>query len=419
MADDQRNKRLKTTSGANGEVSSDDARNGAIESENHALGSENARVRLCEQLQLQGNHEAPTVGTLAVRGVDLSRIDTSLIIQIASFVGTSSVLLDLALTCKSFGLQQPPSGLDWSLAEEVARQAVSSGQNGIKGVRIVLPQYARGTMTWLSILHESERPLEFDMLLGRDIEYAADGRNSVRRTTSNTGASTAVASKYVMESGIHYTEFQINAGEPFIGIVRPMSNLDPDRYADDQFDFLTRRFYGDCLAARGEDWGAGNVHACGYDCEDGDAYWTDWGESVEYEVWEGMVGYGSGDTVGMLLNLDEGTLTVYKNNYRLGIVKDGLSGAYCWYATVFDSYAVSMNRGDAKFRALYDAVIKVFRDLQSRQRRGVHVDDVVGHLTRKGFSEIDIRKVITCLSNEGHLLSTTEHHYLHYGENEI
>jgi len=61
MADDQRNKRLKTTSGANGEVSSDDARNGGLEYENHALGSENARVRLCEQLQLQGNHEAPTV----------------------------------------------------------------------------------------------------------------------------------------------------------------------------------------------------------------------------------------------------------------------------------------------------------------------------------------------------------------------
>ena len=42
----------------------------------------------------------------------------------------------------------------------------------------------------------------------------------------------------------------------------------------------------------------------------------------------------TGDTVGMLLNLDEGTLIVYKNNRRLGVMKDGLSGSYCWYVTV-------------------------------------------------------------------------------------
>ena len=46
-----------------------------------------------------------------------------------------------------------------------------------------------------------------------------------------------------------------------------------------------------------------------------------------------MEGCDDGDTVGMLLDLTMGTLAVYKNNRRLGVMKDGLSGSYCWYAT--------------------------------------------------------------------------------------
>ena len=125
MTGDQGNKRLKTASGASGvdtgegEDTSDDVRIDALKSETHALRSENARVRQENarlRKQLQGNHEVLPVSTLTV--VDLSRIDTSLITQISSFVGSSLELLNLALTCKSFGWQQPLSGLDWSLAEE-------------------------------------------------------------------------------------------------------------------------------------------------------------------------------------------------------------------------------------------------------------------------------------------------------------
>ena len=44
-----------------------------------------------------------------------------------------------------------------------------------------------------------------------------------------------------------------------------------------------------------------------------------------------MEDFSDGDTIGMLLNLDKGTLTVYRNGHRLGVMKDGLSGPYCWY----------------------------------------------------------------------------------------
>ena len=36
--------------------------------------------------------------------------------------------------------------------------------------------------------------------------------------------------------------------------------------------------------------------------------------------------------LGLLLDLDEGTLTVYKDGTRLGVMMDGLSGEYTWVA---------------------------------------------------------------------------------------
>ncbi|EJK51284.1 hypothetical protein THAOC_29557, partial [Thalassiosira oceanica] len=135
MADDRSSKRPRTASGASEESACGD------ESETHALRSENARLReqllrsdaevarLRQQLQrLQGSHEALPDDAPAPT-IDLSRVDTSLATHIVSFLGTSLELRNLTLTCKAFGWQQPVTGLDLSLAEEVARQVVCSGRN--------------------------------------------------------------------------------------------------------------------------------------------------------------------------------------------------------------------------------------------------------------------------------------------------
>ncbi|EJK52770.1 hypothetical protein THAOC_27927 [Thalassiosira oceanica] len=222
MADDQSNKRPKNGPGASG----GDARVDALESEIRALrqqlrrsDAENASLR-GQLRRLRRDHDVlPVVPSLSV---DLSRLDAGLVTRIVSYLGTSPELRNVALTCKSFGWQQPSTGLDLSSVEEVARQVVCSGRNDIEGVRITLPQFARGTTTWLSILHESEHPLKFDKLLGRGIRHTNE-----RKTSVHAGGfeCTAVASNYVMESGIHYAEFQINKGNPFIGIVRPTPNL--------------------------------------------------------------------------------------------------------------------------------------------------------------------------------------------------
>lgn len=51
------------------------------------------------------------------------------------------------------------------------------------------------------------------------------------------------------------------------------------------------------------------------------------------------------DELGLLLDLDEGTLSVYKNGRKLGIMKRGLAGEYCWVVSVFPRVQVTIKRG--------------------------------------------------------------------------
>jgi hypothetical protein len=44
-----------------------------------------------------------------------------------------------------------------------------------------------------------------------------------------------------------------------------------------------------------------------------------------------------GDRIGMLLDLDQGSMAVYKNDERLGVMATGLSGEYCWAVTLINS----------------------------------------------------------------------------------
>ena len=205
--------------------------------------------------------------------VDLSRLDPSLVTQISSFLGTSRELLSLALTCKSFGWRQPTSTLNWSLVEEVSRQAVCS--RATDDEMRCLPRYSSGSTTWLSIHHRLEHLLMFDVLLGAYIGYRNWDKTAVCGTKKGDFC-TAVSSGHVMRSGIHFAEFEIISGEPYIGIVRPMPSLDAEAYENDCFFVGRRAFYHAFLAQRSDDWGDGNVHACEYSSYTGKVCWTDW-----------------------------------------------------------------------------------------------------------------------------------------------
>ena len=51
---------------------------------------------------------------------------------------------------------------------------------------------------------------------------------------------------------------------------------------------------------------------------------------MDKRSWEGAEGAEEGDTIGLLLDLDEATLSVYKNGRKLGVMASGLTGVYCW-----------------------------------------------------------------------------------------
>ena len=51
--------------------------------------------------------------------------------------------------------------------------------------------------------------------------------------------------------------------------------------------------------------------------------------------------------MGLLLDLNEGTLSVFKNGRLLGEMKDGLGGEYVWFVTVGSSCTISMSKGRA------------------------------------------------------------------------
>ena len=54
--------------------------------------------------------------------------------------------------------------------------------------------------------------------------------------------------------------------------------------------------------------------------------------------WEGMqsITCQQGDRIGMLLDLDQGSMTVWKNGEKLGVMQaEGLSGPLCWAVSVY------------------------------------------------------------------------------------
>ena len=70
-------------------------------------------------------------------------------------------------------------------------------------------------------------------------------------------------------------------------------------------------------------------------------------DSNRFETWAADNGAGGGafsnlnqnTVIGLLLDLDEGIMTVYKNGQRRGVMKTGLGGEYVW--------AVSMESRDS------------------------------------------------------------------------
>jgi hypothetical protein len=109
-----------------------------------------------------------------------------------------------------------------------------------------------------------------------------------------------------MRAGRHYAQFTVVRGiSPvifmfFVGVIRPDWDVEGGQNASDVDGHC---FYGTYF---------GHRFPGAHD-------------------WEGMqTTEEDGARIGMLLDLDQGTMTVYKNDERLGVMATGLSGEYSW-----------------------------------------------------------------------------------------
>ena len=152
----------------------------------------------------------------------------------------------------------------------------------------------------------------------------------------------AAASNDVMSAGQHYVEFAVSlVGPPcspapdrahstgvgvnvLLGVIRPQWDVvlgrDPEEVAGHCF-FNCRS--GCCFPSRAE-WGGmeplSAPRSASQELSPGESKSeSESGEDAELPV-----------RLGMLLDLDAGSLAVYKNGRRLGVMAEGLSGEYCW-----------------------------------------------------------------------------------------
>ena len=123
-----------------------------------------------------------------------------------------------------------------------------------------------------------------------------------------------------MRSGKHYAKFTLNGCHRFNyfypGVVRPINWLENIQMGD----FCFWDAYAGLLSEKTDRWGESNVHWCNFYNFEGHCFWGDWQNPPNFEVeWNGRDGTDIDDCeIGMLLDLDAGTLTVYKDGRRLG-----------------------------------------------------------------------------------------------------
>lgn len=277
----------------------------------------------------------------------LTNIDV--VSQLAAFLEAKD-LSQVKATCKALGTANDGASVNGlSVAEEAARRVYKGASEEEK---TMLPRHEGEN--WTELYHHLlmlRARLTFDQLVGICVEYRGGNKASVQGgAVGGVSLSEAICGNHIMRAGKHWATFTSSPcfkNGQTVGVVRPLPGWETRGL--DSFSPGIRCFHADLLRERTDRW-EGDVHYCCMYMRDGDCYWYDWtGESGKHSVWVGEDDYDRDCTIlGMLLDLSEGTLSVYQNGQRLGSLKDGLAGEYSWIAgfdCFFGTGDVSIQRG--------------------------------------------------------------------------
>ena len=179
----------------------------------------------------------------------------------------------------------------------------------------------RGLESWLGLMHEVGL-LRLPLAFARTHAEISLSENGAVATRGRTDYSWQIAgSTTVMRAGCHYAQFTLvdpgvsedadEEGDVMVGVIRP--GWKNDEIHDDVVEVVAYGVEGHCF-----------YHTCRGYCYPGTC------------EWEGRTSANTpGDRIGLLLDLDQGSMSVWKNDAKLGVMKVGLSGEYCWAVSMF------------------------------------------------------------------------------------
>ena len=313
-----------------------------LKRENAILREEIASLKYGEPTAEMSRKRSKTTEHLA-----LTTLGNDAKVHIASFLGAKGVAC-LGRTCRHFGKGcVGTDGHITSLLDELAGQVVDGSATDYEKSVLV----GGGKVKMLRELELMRLPLYFEQLIGSAdaIRYSQpEDKLSISLQTLRGDHHATAISNEQMRVGRHYVTFHLTGveGRPTpleFGVIRPIKdwdkkglhNFDPLCYESHQFKY--RKLL---LAEKTDDWGD-NLHTCSYRSGGGKCFSANWNgddKNVEDADWTGDEWEGRESArivnnlaVGLLLDLDSGTLSVYKDGRKLGVMKEGLTGTYCWY----------------------------------------------------------------------------------------
>ncbi|EJK69334.1 hypothetical protein THAOC_09418 [Thalassiosira oceanica] len=251
-------------------------------------------------------------------------------------------------------VRNPQAGRQRSLANEAAR--LRFRRSATDEERRCLPKHGdESDICLYRALEQLREPLSFDELAGHGF---SPQENPAQVTHAGLGGWSTAVSGNVMRGGRHFVEFVITKVGDLalvnLGVIRPVSltndiNMEADWGGSVNPVYVSSHskpaVSGKLRSQGTASWGDSDIHCCSYESYDGRCGGTDWDTNVTYSEWHGREGFDGSGTIGLLLDLGECTLSVFKNYRRLGVMKEGgLSGEYCWFVSVYTSCAVSISR---------------------------------------------------------------------------
>ena len=294
------------------------------------------------------------------------------VVALASFLSPHD-MLSLALSCKRFGarnletsrgeasqsLETHNTCNNTSLMEVAARTVLQTKWTDEEKNALL----RQSDESWIGIYQEFLKlfrlPLQFDKLVGVNIDYVDNSNKTTiySKSGGQVNLCSAICNN-IMRAGKHTVSFNVNnsmGGEGiFCGVMRPTTkDITSLTTCNPLIDDLSRYSLKDYEALYGDN----NADCCLLKTFSGIGMllrrWKEWSPSevilmlgdenenelrrIEYKLlhWEGMEHtHEASFKIGLVLDLDEGTLDVYKNDRRLGTMMGELIGEYCWLVSL-------------------------------------------------------------------------------------